>query len=82
MAAAVQHRVAGIEAICGGSMGCGTCRDHVSSEWQDKLSDQSEAEAEKLEYSIHVDPMSRLCCQITLMEELDGLEVTVPPSRG
>ena len=82
MAAAVQHRVAGIEAICGGSMVCGTCHVHVSSEWQGKLPDQSEAEAEMLEYSIHADPMSRLSCQITLTEELDGLEVTVPPSQG
>lgn len=76
-------KVYGIEGIlgdCGGGCACATCHVYVDNDWQDKVGPADEIEGEMLDMvSYAVRTGSRLACQITLREELDGLDVTVAP---
>ena len=67
-----------VMALCGGSLSCGTCHVHVNPQWIEKLSPASEDEEMLLEDSETFDPSaSRLSCQITCTDNLDGLEVAL-----
>lgn len=81
MAAAKAAKVAGIEAICGGSMVCGTCHVYVDEAWRDRLDPPSDTEAEVLSYGVDPRPGSRLACQITIRDTDEGLTVTTPSSQ-
>lgn len=81
MSAAKSAKVAGVEAICGGSMVCGTCHVYVDEAWFDKLDPPSETEAEVLSYGVDPRPGSRLACQITIRDTDEGLTVTTPTSQ-
>ncbi len=73
--------IAGIEAECGGSMVCATCQVYIAPDWFERLPPASAMEAEMVEYTRHPRPTSRLSCQIMVTPQLDGLEVTTPPSQ-
>ena len=77
MEAAMQNGVPGIIASCGGSCACATCHVHVDAHWFPLLSERSNEEQDMLDSAVDVDETSRLSCQITVSEELDGLKVTV-----
>ena len=77
METAMQNSVPGIIASCGGSCACATCHVHVDPAWFPKLSERSIEEQDMLDSAIDVDETSRLSCQIKVVEELDGLTVTV-----
>jgi len=64
-------------ALCGGCCSCATCHVHVDPAFADKLSPMSEDENDLLDSSDHRDENSRLSCQITLDDSLDGLKVTI-----
>ncbi|HET6970196.1 MAG TPA: 2Fe-2S iron-sulfur cluster-binding protein [Phenylobacterium sp.] len=81
MAAAKAHGVAGIEAICGGSMACGTCHVYVDETWFDQLPAASPDEQEMVACGLDPRPTSRLACQIVVTPELDGLVVTTPVAQ-
>lgn len=79
MVAAIQHGIDGIDAECGGSLACGTCHVYVDVEWLSRLQPAKEAELAMLELvSAPRRPCSRLACQISMVDELDGLKVLVP----
>lgn len=78
MSAAVNHRVPGILAECGGFCACATCHVYVPPEWMAKLPAADSNEAGMLTGTIEPTDESRLACQITLTEELDGLTVRLP----
>ena len=78
---AKEAAIDGILAECGGSMVCGTCHVFVAEPWGSRLSPPDEIEEAVLECVAHPRPDARLSCQILLVDELDGLEVTVPPSQ-
>ena len=82
MAAAVRHRVAGIEGACGGAMACATCHIYVSEDWFSRIPPAEPAEADMLEYGSHIQPNSRLGCQIIVTEDMNGLEVETPVEQG
>lgn len=71
-----------ILAECGGSCVCGTCHVYVAPEWRDRLSAAADSERELLELLSDARPGSRLCCQIRLTPNLDGLAVTLAPESG
>ncbi|RDV06308.1 2Fe-2S ferredoxin [Sphingorhabdus pulchriflava] len=73
--------VDGIVAECGGSMVCGTCHVHVAEQWFDRLDPASSMEQDILEFVLYPDPCARLSCQIKLSEQLDGLEIIIPPAQ-
>jgi len=68
-----------IEGICGGYALCGTCHCYVDEANRARLPDRNDDEEVLLEGLLTVTGDSRLMCQITASEELDGLEVTVAP---
>ena len=68
-----------LEGTCEGQMACSTCHVIVAPEWFDKLGEASEEEEDMLDLAAHVARTSRLSCQIALADELDGLEVRIPP---
>lgn len=75
-------RDAGIDellALCGGCCSCATCHVYVPADWAEKLSPISEDESELLDSSDHRSATSRLCCQIMIGPELEGLNITIAP---
>jgi 2Fe-2S ferredoxin len=64
---------------CGGALACATCHVHIAPEWLDKVGKAPELESDLLDMSTSNGPTSRLSCQITLTEDMDGLEVTLQP---
>jgi ferredoxin len=67
-----------LEGTCEGQMACSTCHVIVSQPWFDLLPDASEDEEDMLDLAAGVTRTSRLSCQITLSDELDGIEVRIP----
>ena len=66
-------------ALCGGCCSCATCHVHVDPAFADKLPKLSEDENDLLDSSDHRTGHSRLSCQLTLTDALDGLKVTIAP---
>ena len=67
-----------IEGACEGSMACSTCHVVVADEWFDKLDPPSEEEEDMLDLAFGLTRTSRLGCQITVTEALDGPTVRLP----
>jgi len=67
-----------VEGTCEGAMACSTCHVIVDRDWFDRLDPALEEEEDMLDLAFGLTPTSRLCCQITVTEELDGLIVTLP----
>lgn len=72
----------GIAGECEGSAACATCHVWIDPAWADRLAEPSEAEADMLDCAFHTRPTSRLCCQIRVTAELDGLRLAVPRATG
>jgi 2Fe-2S ferredoxin len=68
-----------IKAECGGACACATCHVWVADEWVAKLPPASDEELEMLDGAFNVDERSRLCCQIIMSPELDGLILELAP---
>lgn len=66
-------------ALCGGCCSCATCHVFVDPSFADKLSPISEDENDLLDSSDFRNETSRLSCQLTFSDELDGLRVTIAP---
>ncbi len=77
MQAALSAGVRGIEGQCGGLAACGTCHVHLPDDWLDRLGAAPDAELAMLEFEAETTPASRLCCQIAVMPQIDGLIVHV-----
>lgn len=77
MQIAVDNAVEGIEGECGGGCSCATCHVHVDPEWFPLVGPAHEVEQDMLEFAGKVSPCSRLACQLTLTEELDGIVLKV-----
>lgn len=82
MQAAVAANVKGIEADCGGLLTCGTCHVYVREPHASMLPAPGADELEMLEFTASPrQPNSRLSCQVTLTDALDGLTVDLPASQ-
>jgi 2Fe-2S ferredoxin len=68
-------------ALCGGNLSCATCHVYVDEQWLDSLPPMSADEDDLLDCNEERAPNSRLSCQIPVVEELDGLTVTVAPEE-
>jgi len=77
MELAVEHNVKGIDGNCGGVCSCATCHVHVKPEDMEKTGQASVIETDMLELDDNADKFSRLCCQLEISDELDGVELTV-----
>lgn len=82
MEAAIRNDIPEITAECGGGCACATCHVYVDEKWTAKTGKASEQEEDMLDFAYKVQPNSRLCCQIRVTAELDGLIVTTPDRQG
>lgn len=77
MEAALANEIDGINADCGGYCSCATCHVYVDEAFADRVGGPSELEAAMLDCKESHNERSRLCCQIEVTPELEGLHVTV-----
>jgi len=82
MEGAVQNDILGIDADCGGSCACATCHVYVDEKWVEKLPKKIESEQDMLDMAFEPNKFSRLSCQITVTDELDGLVVKMPSKQA
>ena len=75
MEGAVQNDIPGIDADCGGSMACATCHVYVKEDWYNKLDEKSEGEDDMIDQAHEPKKNSRLSCQITVSDKIEGLVV-------
>ena len=81
MEGAVQNNIPGIDADCGGSMACATCHVYVKEEWFNKLPKKEDGEEDMLDMAYEPSKFSRLSCQLTVSDELEGLVVKLPEKQ-
>ena len=81
MEGAVQNNIPGIDADCGGSMACATCHVYVKEEWFDKINKKNDGEDDMLDQAFEPKKNSRLSCQITVSDDIDGLIVDLPSKQ-
>src|SRR5207344_2652922 len=83
MRGAVDNNIPGIDADCGGECACATCHVYVDAAWLDEigLPVPGSQEAAMLSFAAVAQPDSRLSCQITMREELDGLVLRMPEGQ-
>lgn len=68
-----------IAALCGGCASCGTCHVYVAEDWLGRLAPIADGEETILALSDWRRSNSRLSCQVSVTDALDGLSVTVAP---
>ena len=68
-----------LEGACEGVMACSTCHVIVEAHDFDKLPPASEEEEDLLDLAAHATRTSRLACQIILTDDLQSLDVRIPP---
>ncbi len=67
-----------VEGACGGVMACSTCHVIVDPGWAARLDPPDDEEDQMLDLAWGLTATSRLGCQITLTDALDGLVVSLP----
>ena len=82
MEGAVQNNIPGTDADCGGGMACATCHVYVKEDWLDKLPKKEDGEEDMLDMAFEPKQNSRLSCQLTVSDDLDGLIVNIPSKQG
>lgn len=78
MQAAMNSLVPGIDADCGGECSCATCHVMVNADWLAKVGAPNDAEDSMLDLNPERADNSRLSCQLTISDDLDGLIVDLP----
>jgi 2Fe-2S ferredoxin len=81
MEAAIKNSIPGIDADCGGACACATCHVYIEDGFMDKVGTPEDMEQSMLDFAENVQANSRLSCQISVSDELDGLKVTTPESQ-
>ena len=81
MEGAVQNNIPGIDADCGGSMACATCHVYVKEDWFNKLPKKEDGEEDMIDMAYEPNKYSRLSCQLTVSNDLEGLIVQLPEKQ-
>jgi len=81
MEAAIRNSIPGIDADCGGACACATCHVYVDEAFLEKTGSAEDMEQSMLDFAENVQANSRLSCQISVSDDLDGLKVTTPESQ-
>ena len=82
METALKNGVPGIDADCGGACACATCHVYVDPSFMEAVGSPEEMEQSMLDFAENVQDNSRLSCQISVSEQLEGLKVTTPENQG
>jgi len=67
-----------MEGACGGCLACATCHVIVHPDWFEKLKEKTEEEDDMLDLAFDLKTTSRLCCQLIMSEEFDGMVMALP----
>lgn len=78
MQTAVDNSVPGIDGDCGGDCACGTCHVIVNPDWFAGSGTANDEELQMLDMTPERGATSRLACQITTSEAMDGMVVRLP----
>ncbi|MEM6941573.1 MAG: 2Fe-2S iron-sulfur cluster-binding protein [Pseudomonadota bacterium] len=82
MEGARDNNIPGIEGDCGGACACSTCHVYIDPSWVEKVPEKDDMEEDMLDFAHDPDPArSRLTCQITVTDALDGLRVQMPEKQ-
>lgn len=81
MRAATDHGVPGIDGDCGGNCACATCHVFIDPGWMGRTGPRTAVEDDMLNFAAELQDNSRLACQITLTDALDGLVVNLPEAQ-
>tara|TARA_Y100001958_G_C21155307_1_gene490485 strand:- start:803 stop:1120 length:318 start_codon:yes stop_codon:yes gene_type:complete len=81
MEGAIQNNIPGIDGDCGGGMACATCHVYVKEDWYDRINIKSDGEDDMLDQAFEPNKLSRLSCQISVTNEVDGLIIKLPKKQ-
>ncbi|MEM6412690.1 MAG: 2Fe-2S iron-sulfur cluster-binding protein [Pseudomonadota bacterium] len=81
MEAAIKNSIPGIDADCGGACACATCHVYVEDQFLGQIGEAQDMEQSMLDFAENVQANSRLCCQIFMSGELDGIRIVTPESQ-
>lgn len=81
METAIKNSIPGIDADCGGACACATCHVYIDEAFMPTVGTPEDMEQSMLDFAENVQANSRLSCQITVSDELEGLKVTTPESQ-
>ncbi|MDI9330477.1 MAG: 2Fe-2S iron-sulfur cluster-binding protein [Alphaproteobacteria bacterium] len=82
MQAAIDADLPDIAADCGGTLTCATCHVFVDPAWAERLPAPVPDEDTMLDFTaVARQAQSRLCCQLRVTPELDGLVLHLPASQ-
>jgi 2Fe-2S ferredoxin len=81
MQAATEHDVPGIDGDCGGQCACATCHCYIEPPWSALTGARTAAEGQMLNFSAGLQETSRLGCQVTVTDALDGIVVKLPEGQ-
>ena len=81
MQGALDNGIDDILAECGGNQSCATCHCYVDEQWIDKTGVAEGREFEMVAATSYPKETSRLSCQITVTEAMEGLIVHLPESQ-
>jgi 2Fe-2S ferredoxin len=74
MELAMENGIPGIDADCGGACACGTCHVYIDKEWREKAGEMFGEESQMLDMTPEKEESSRLSCQITVNDAMDGMK--------
>jgi 2Fe-2S ferredoxin len=66
-----------IEGACGGCLSCATCHVIIDADWFGRIPKAKEDELDMLDLAYNLTAHSRLGCQITVDDTMDGMRVTL-----
>lgn len=81
MQGAIDNGIDGILAECGGNQSCATCHCYVDEAWIEKTGVAEGVEFEMVAATANPKPNSRLSCQITVTDDMEGLTVNLPETQ-
>jgi len=81
MQAAVDNGIDEIVAECGGACSCATCHCYVDEAWVAKIPAADAIEKAMLDCVLEPKDNSRLSCQITMTDDLDGVTIHLPAAQ-
>jgi 2Fe-2S ferredoxin len=81
MEGATKNKIPGIDADCGGACACATCHVYIDNAWLEKIPQKEDGEEDMLDFAFEVKDNSRLSCQVTVNDDLDGLIINIPEKQ-
>tara|TARA_R110000850_G_scaffold276258_1_gene417891 strand:+ start:13001 stop:13321 length:321 start_codon:yes stop_codon:yes gene_type:complete len=81
MQAALNAMVPGIQADCGGACSCATCHAFLEDDWMNAVPAAQDSELDMLEFAAERQETSRLTCQLTVQDSMDGMVLRLPESQ-